>query len=211
VNFIVSYHGEADRTDFLSKMIRYKDQLLSVSYMFDPNIKNLEDSLKEYKLFENILGKEIVFWPAINPLMNEDGTPTKSESVDLIDKDTENMLIGVNQNHFSVNSKGDSTFKIWKEYGFFVDRERFNKSRNISKCSFMGTYVLEIYNNRIFRCPADLHINTGIYNYENKLKITEYPKFLDMLIKENFLCKQKKCIAFDHNYMTDTIKGLEWK
>lgn len=204
VNFIVSYHKESLLKEFISNALRYKEQIISISYMYDS--KDISKALSEYHMFEKLIKKEVVFWPAVNPLSDKKG---HSDSINSIDEALEKELLKSDQNHFLINEIGQSTFKIWKEFGFFVDKEKASHHFDVSTCSFMGTYVIEVYQNRIYRCPADLHINTGISNYKKKPYITEYKSFLEGLQKEKFKCTQKKCLAFDHNYMTGVIKGIE--
>jgi organic radical activating enzyme len=202
VSFITTFHPKNIKfSDFIKKITPVKNKIASISYM---HLKDIRKSINEFnillKLFNNV-----VFWPVINPHSSEKGHSISLE----IPSDVESYLIDLDQDFFRLNKDGISTFHVWRDLGLFVERNKKTElyfGKKLNECPFMGRELIEVYNNHIFKCSAELQLNIGPDNFNKTYHISEYPEFYKNLQNNNFACNDNMCISFDYEYMIGDIK-----
>lgn len=203
VEFIVTYHpSNIQINDFIRNIQTAKDKIVSISCMHE---NDLEKSISDFKYLKQLFECEVVFWPIINPHSNKKG---HSPSLNIPFK-IEQEFIEQDQNFFRLNKDGVSTFHVWRDLGLFIPRNDDTKkyfNKPLDKCTFMGRDLIEVYNNHIFRCSADLQVNIGPTNYKEAYHITQYKEFIKSLNDTCFKCTAKTCISFDYDYMIGNLK-----
>lgn len=204
-NMIISYHPDSiSFKNFISNILPFSKNIASVSFMF--NNTEIEKAIQQYSLLQRMIPDiDTVFWPAINPYSRDEG---HSNSINSITDEFADEMMKKDENFFRVNNKGQSTYHVWRDHGLFVDRKSTIKAlgSDETKCTYMGRDIIEVYNNRIFRCSADLHLTIGVNNSYDAPHITKYKEFRKDLNDICWECTQKTCISFDYNYMIGEIR-----
>jgi len=182
VNLLLSYHPKIEFYKFVKIVNEYKDQIVRISYMFGGDS---ERRFTEFKLLDSMYEFDTIFCPIL--YFGKD----HSESIKMLrsHRDMLDKLIESKNYHFIEAYEGDTTFHLQEKFGMF---QTFKEG--IRECS-ITKYMIEIYNNKIYKCTSELHYNIGTSREGGE----DFSKIEDLINERS--CNVKNCAVFDHKYI----------
>jgi sulfatase maturation enzyme AslB (radical SAM superfamily) len=202
ISLLLSYHPIRKFKDFIKDCNKIKHLVTRVSYMYEgDNGPHDKKRINEYKLLTRLYDFGTIFCPVL--YFGKNNSPSLSN----LKKHPEFLasLFKDRNYHFTEAFENQTTFDLQNKYGMFATL----KDGEVRYCQ-ISNYMLEIYNNKIYRCASELHYNIGTHDESGGTSLYEFEKIKD-LTKTSYKCEMKNCAVFDHKYLLPSDKKPKGK